>query len=222
MATQADSLTTIQKPEWVRNRLRDIGFWFVDIPRTSSTTLKLAFYRRYGKVFGKPADGPGIGMGPVPHHLPARLTREQVGPELWDSLYTFSIVRNPFERSVSVFHFLQKHGKLQGWTFPRYVDQVIRPGGFDYHGHYLSNCGYVCDTDGRLLVSEVFRFEQRDEAMASIAAKTACPELVENRSRNYESGSNHYSQYYNPVTRRKIESYYRDDLERFGYTFESG
>jgi hypothetical protein len=72
------------------------------------------------------------------------------------------------------------------------------------------------------LVTEVFRFEQREEAMASIAAKTACPELVENRNRNYESGTGHYSQYYDAATRRKIETYYRDDLERFGYTFETG
>ena len=125
-----DPLTTVQKPDYVRSRLKEMGFWYVDIPRTSSTTLKLAFYKKYGKVFGKPSPSQGIGMGLIPHHLPAQSLREQLGAGLWDSLYTFSIVRNPFERALSLFQFLQKNGKLQGWTFGRYVDQLVRPGGF--------------------------------------------------------------------------------------------
>lgn len=221
MAKENDRLTTIQKPDYVRNRLREIGFWFVDIPRTSSTTLKLAFYQKYGKLFGKPSASQGLGAGLIPHHLPAGLVRGQVGAELWDSLYTFAVVRNPFERALSLFLFLQKNGKLQGWTFGRYVDQLVQPGGFDYHGHYLSNSGYICDTNGAVLVTEVFRFEQRDEAMNVIAAKTGCPEVVNSNRKTYESGSRHYSHYYDPASRRKIEDYYRDDFERFGYRFES-
>ena len=222
MAKKNDALTTIQKPDYVRARLREIGFWFVDIPRTSSTTVKLAFYRRYGKVFGGPTGGSsGIGMGLIPYHLPARLLREQLGAALWDSLYTFTLVRNPFERVLSLFFFLQNNGKLQGWTFGRYVNQLGQPGGLDYHGHYLSNCGYICDTDGNLLISEVFRFEQRDEAMEKIAGKTGCPEVATNSRKTYESGSRHYSHYYDPASRRKIEDFYRDDFERFGYRFET-
>ena len=220
MTKEKDLFITIQKPAYVRSRLREIGFWFVDIPRTSSTTLKLAFCRKYGKLFGKSSPSEGIGMGLIPHHLPARMVREQVGIELWDSLYTFAMVRNPFERSVSLFLFLQKNGKLQGWTFGRYADQLVQPGGFDYHGHYLSNCGYICDADGALLVTEVFRFEQRDEALGVIAAKTACPEVVSKDKKTYESGARHYSHYYDAATRRKIENYYRDDIERFAYRFE--
>lgn len=221
MAKETNPLTTIQKPDYVRSRLREIGFWFVDIPRTSTTTLKLAFYKKYGKVFGKPSPSQGIGMGLIPHHLPAWMVREQVGAELWDSLYTFALVRNPFARALSLFLFLQKNGKLQGWTFARYVDQLVQPGGFDYHGHYLSNCGYICDAGGALLVSEVFRFEQRDEALGVIAAKTACPELLSSDRKTYESGATHYSHYYDTATRRKIGDYYRDDIERFAYRFET-
>jgi len=220
MTEKADPLTTIQKPDYVRSRLREIGFWFVDIPRTSGTTLKLAFHARYGKLFGKPSPSQGIGMGLIPHHLPARLLRPQVGAGLWDSLYTFSIVRNPFERALSLFTFLQENGKLQGWTFARYVAQLVRPGGFDYHGHYLSNCGYLCDAGGGLLVSQVFRFEERDEAMDEIARRTGCPELVRSDRKAYATGARHYSHYYDAASRRRIEEFYRDDLETFGYSFE--
>ena len=210
MTKEKDLFLAIQKPDYVRNRLREIGFWFVDIPRTSTTTLKLAFYKKYGKLFGKPSASEGIGMGLIPHHLPARMVREQVGIELWDSLYTFAMVRNPFERAVSLFLFLQKNGKLQGWTFGRYVDQLVQPGGFDYHGHYLSNCGYICDADGALLVTEVFRFEQRDEALGVIAAKTACPEVVSKDKKTYESGR----QALQPLLRRGFTPQNRELLSR--------
>jgi len=220
MAEKHDPLTSIQKPDYVRRRLQEIGFWFVDIPRTSSTTLKLAFYKKHGKLFGKPSASQGIGMGLIPHHLPARLVREQLGVDLWDSLYTFTIIRNPFERALSLFLFLQKNGKLKDWTFKRYVDQLVRPDGFDYHGHSLSNCGYLCGEQGQLLVREVFRFEERTEAMKVIASKTSCPELTKSENKAYETGHRHYSHYYDAATRRKLERFYRDDMERFGYQFE--
>ena len=218
--SQNGEYTTVRKPDYVRSRLREMGFWFVDIPRTSSTSLKLAFYKKYGKVFGRPSASQGIGMGLIPPHLPARLLREQLGGELWESLYSFSIIRNPFERALSLFQFLQNNGKLTGWTFGRYVDQLVRPGGFDYHGHYLSNCGYLCDKDGRLLVKEVFRFEDRDAAMQTIAERTRCPELIQAQTKTYATDSRHYSHYYDETSRRKIEAYYQDDIERFGYRFE--
>ncbi len=221
MSNKPDPLTTIQKPDYVRQRLQETGFWFVDIPRTSSTTLKLVFYRKYGKLFGNPSASQGIGMGLIPHHLPAHHLREQLGAEFWESLYTFSIVRNPFERALSLFQFLQNNGKLKGWTFGRYVDQLIRPGGFQYHGHYLSNCGYVCDADGIVLVKEVFRFEDRDQAMANIAKATSCPEIASSDKKTYQTGHDHYSQYYDSVSRRKVEKFYRDDMDRFGYRFEN-
>jgi hypothetical protein len=221
MSDKPDPLITILKPDYVARRLQEVGFWFVDIPRTSSTTLKLAFYQKHGKLFGKPSASQGIGMGLVPHHLPASHLKEQLGAELWESLYTFSIVRNPFERALSLFQFLQNNGKLKGWTFTRYVDQLVRPGGFQYHGHYLSNYGYLCDAEGNLLVKEVFRFEDRDQAIAKIALATSCPEIVSSDSKAYATGHDHYSQYYDPASRRKIEKFYQDDMEQFDYRFET-
>jgi len=53
-----------------------------------------------------------------------------------------------------------------------------------------------------------------------IAAKTACPEVVSKDKKTYESGARHYSRYYDAASRRKIENYYRDDIERFAYRFE--
>ena len=217
--SSATYLTTIQKPEYVGRRLQEIGFWFVDIPRTSSTALRLAFYRRFGKLFGKPSNSQGLGMGLIPPHVPASDIRSQVGPDLWDSLYTFSLVRNPFDRLLSLYHFLRANGKLTNQSFPQYVARVSQ-GGFDYHGHSKSNLGYLTDDQGRVLVNDVFRFEDSEAAMTIIAARTGCPEILAEGTRVCATSADHYSHYYDEATRGLVERMFQDDLDHFGYRFE--
>jgi hypothetical protein len=212
--------TKIRKPEYVSQRLREIGFWFVDIPRTSSTTLRLTFYRRYGKLFGRPSTSQGVGMGLIPPHLPASQLKEQLGAELWDSLYKFTIIRNPFERVLSLYLFLRSNGKLQQLSFPEYVRKLVSKEGYDYHGHYMSNSEYICDSDGNLLVDEVFRFENRKQAMPVIAKRTSCPEVATGKRKAYQTGHRHYSHYYDSTTRKRIEEFFLDDFDRFAYCFE--
>ncbi|MEJ8569495.1 hypothetical protein [Elongatibacter sediminis] len=208
--------TEIKRPDYVRQRLPEIGFWFVDVPRTSSTVLRMAFYRRYGRLFGKPSASSGIGLGLIPPHVPAAQLREALGPDLWDSLYTFSIVRNPFERVLSLFSFLQQNGKLPGMSLSQYVKRLTRRE-FDYHGHYLSNTGYVCDDQGEVLVSEVFRYDRRPEWLPVIAERTGCPELMKDHSKVYSTGSDSGLDRFDTRSRRLIRKFFAEDFERFDF-----
>jgi hypothetical protein len=210
----------ISKLNYVRQRLAEMGFWFVDIPRTSSTSIRQALYERYGKVFGKPSSSQGIGVGLVPPHTPAQRLVEQLGPGLWNGLTTFTIVRNPFERVLSLYRFLQSNGALASTPFNAYVDRLVA-GAFDYHGHYMSNWGYVSDGEGQSLVSEIFRFESRDSALQRIAEITSCPELAAGGRKTYQTSGDHYSHSYDTATRRKVERHFAEDLEQFGYRFET-
>lgn len=161
-------------------------------------------------------------MGLIPPHLPAQVAAEALGMETWNRLYRFSIVRNPFERVVSLYVFLRQNGKMLQTEFPDYVASLVSGKGFDYHGHYLDNCGYLYDEQDQLMVSEVFRFEQREQVMPLVAAKTGCPELAEPAKATYQTNRKHYSAYYDATSRRQVENHYALDLERFGYRYESG
>ena len=160
-------------------------------------------------------------MGLIPPHLPAQIAAQQLGLESWNALYRFSIVRNPFERVVSLYTFLRQNGKMQNMPFGDYVRSLVSGNGFDYHGHYLDNCGYLLDGNGDLMVDDVFRFEDRNSAMPLIAQKTGCPELVGGGEKTYQTERRHYSSYFDAASRQLVESYFAHDLERFAYRFES-
>ena len=46
------------------------------------------------------------GLGSRFFHASASLQKQALGDEAWGSAYTFALVRNPFARQVSMFHFL--------------------------------------------------------------------------------------------------------------------
>ena len=219
MDRNAAMSTKIRKAAYVNQRLREIGFWFVDIPRTSSTAIRLAFYQRHGKLFGKPSNSQGIGRGLIPPHVPAVELRDQLDADIWDGLYKFTIIRNPFERVLSLYLFLQSNGKLSQLPFTDYVKKLVGHE-YDYHGHYMSNSGYICDKDGNLLVDDVFRFEDRAQVMPLIAKKTSCPELASGGEKTYQTQHGHYSQYYDASTRKRVEDFFQEDFERFSFHFE--
>lgn len=91
-------------------------FIFVHVPKAAGTSVTnvLAQYTTFqdleigGTHFGErlqPAYKDRFGLG---KHSPASGIRSVIGHEIWDSMYKFSIVRNPYDRVISTYKFLLK------------------------------------------------------------------------------------------------------------------
>jgi len=39
------------------------------------------------------------------NHMPAALIRERLGTEVWNSYFKFCVIRNPFDKAISAFHY---------------------------------------------------------------------------------------------------------------------
>ncbi|MGD8780929.1 MAG: sulfotransferase family 2 domain-containing protein [Ignavibacteria bacterium] len=143
--------------------------------------------------------------------------------------YKFAFVRNPWERFVSWYaligqstgkliadpvseHWKGFDGFLESWSSEMIlIDGVSRP--------KHSQWALLSDADGKLLTDDIGRFESFEEDVLRIFKKIGinCSSLPKvNTSRHL-----HYSCYYSDFGRELISNVFNDDVENFGYEFES-
>ena len=171
----------------IRTSIKQAGVWFVDVPRTGSTSIKHDLVKQFGECFGKsfyrePAKGgekTTRNRATVEAHSTATEVRKLIGAKYFDSVYTFSFVRNPFDRFFSLFHYRQLVGDLdRSISFKRYVCSLATPRfrdpstPFFKRPYYLSMCDYLLDEQGQLIIDQWFKFENRNDSLSEIVGQT--------------------------------------------------
>lgn len=136
-------------------------------------------------------------------HLPASELRLRL-PD-WDKYKSFAFVRNPWDRVVSLYaHF---GGGLHFTDFvlspPRDVLTYIKPQVY-----------YLTDSNGKILVSFVGRFERLEQDFAFIN-----PSLRVLKRMNVSRRDADYRHYHNRETRACIADRYHADITTFGYEY---
>lgn len=214
-------------PNYLRREVMKNKFWYVDIPRTSSSSLKVELGNKFGLVFGKKRiiNEGATGFHIFPNHVPASLMIVFLGEETWRNLFTFSLTRNPWDRILSLYHYRRRIGNIpEEMTFREYVFALHKfrgQGLFSYHGFYYSNADYICDAKGRILVSYWGKYEDRNTVLKTIGSKLDIENLGNLHLQSGKPGKAHYSEWYDTQTRNIIESVYHIDIERFEYSFET-
>jgi len=212
----------------VLSQIRSNGFWFIDIPRTSSSSIKVELGREFGFPYGKSnlTDTEFSTSQVIPDHLPAKYMRNYLGSEVWDGLYTFTFVRNPWDRMVSMYFYrLLKGHYSEDLTFLDYIKQLKsladghRPALFANYVFYLGCSDYIFDGDNSL-VSYIGRYENRESDIQKVSAAIKCPELGKLFIQKSTADKEHYSYYYDEETKEIVGNVYSNDIKRFGYGFE--
>ena len=207
------------------------GLWFVDIPRTSSTSVRTQLSAKFGRTFGKrnTMDPDHSNDQLILDHLPARLIRDFVGPAAWNDLFTFSIVRNPWDRIFSLFHYRRRAREISPHLeFREYMlslDRLLSGSEserqlFPFWGHHFSASSFVCGHSGEILVDEIIRFENRSEGLARVGDRLGLATLGTLHIQGARPPDASYRQAYDSDTRRIIERHYQSDIELFEYTFD--
>lgn len=134
---------------------------------------------------------------------------------------TFAFVRNPWDRIVSVFHYLQKTRGAAGGipesfqAFVRCIEQ--RDPAVESLRSMRSQCSYLTDRQGNLAVDIVGRFESLaedfDAIVRRIGLKTRLPHVNASRHEPYTS-------YYDDWSREVIAERFADDILEFGYRYD--
>jgi hypothetical protein len=207
------------------------NFAFIHVPKTAGSSI----YGALGRYANQPnAYLPnrllaclGIRINhfaPWPHtkfrpHASAAVLRAWLPRPIFDSLFKFAFVRNPWDLLVSYWHYLRtkpnhRRSRIARSlpSFEAYIDYEIERGEF-------TQSSLLCSRDGRLLVDFVGRYESLasdfDFICRRIGIEASLPH-VNTTSRG------DYRDYYTPPLAARVAEAFADDVERFGYTFDDG
>lgn len=159
------------------------------------------------------------------HHLTALSVRDMVGEEVWNNRFKFSIVRNPWDRAVSQYHYRKENNqqniKTDGIGFKDWLIEAFEkknPAYINVYSMFINQYDWISDYDDNLLVDFVGKFENLGDDIKYVKEKLGIDrELPVIR----KSSRNHYSGYYDEESKMIIEKYFKKDIECFNYKFES-
>lgn len=209
-----------------KHDIETAGFWFIDIPRTGSSSLKAELGMIYGAAFGKKDLHADIVQKQfVPSHLTALEVKSFLGEEIFSGIYKFTFVRNPWDRMLSVYKYRLKYENFpKEIDFISYVKQLNSPRYFLNHSvfnskaFYLGCLDYITNENNIIIIDQVFKFEERDKAIKEISNRLNCDGL--GRLKLVEAGSgDNYRKYYDNNTKNIINRVYAEEIEAFQYRF---
>jgi hypothetical protein len=184
--------------------LDDLGLIFVHITRTGGTSIEVALA---GQDWWQ--------ISPQTKHMSARQIRIQVGEEKWADYFKFSIVRNPWDRVVSMF--------ATGWWMGD-DRQLCAEAEFEFFIKSLAP--HPHEIYSSLMYSEIInekldmtiRYEALQQGFDKVCEAINKPTILLGREESRERL--HYSTYYTDTTRRLVGKLFKKDIEDYQYVFE--
>lgn len=206
--------------------IRANGFWFVDIPRTSSTSVRVELGQQFGPAYAKKnvMEKDFGGDQYVGDHVNAIQMSRLMGAKAFGALLSFTIVRNPWARAYSLYSYRQRANSIpKEWSFADYCQRLSdienNKEHFPFPHDSARMVDHICDEDGHVLVSRIIRFEDRHEGLAELAQEIGCQSLGALHVQRTSEPDQNYRSQYTPETEKQIGEYFAKDIELFGYQF---
>lgn len=185
---------------------------FIHIPKAAGTSIANAIY---GKRNG---------------HLTASFVKENLG-SLFDSKYSFSVSRNPYDRLVSAYTFARQGGTKQGAIGnPQYYQKPI----FKTFESFIKNWLVQQDLtqvdfvfqpqhlfvfkNNVSLVDNIYYLEDLAPLEQKLSSILKTEITIGNKNQN-RLDQNSYDEYYTPELKKITYQLYQKDFKLFGYHF---
>lgn len=159
------------------------------------------------------------------HHLTARELQAEVGSDRWETAFKFTIVRNPWSRMVSLYHYRMRQGTAgladQAIAFPDWVEATLSQQDPVYYNNtkmFLPQVDWLQNADGVIDIDFIGRFERLNADFTEIARQLGSRATLPHMN---ASQHRHYSSYYTPAATELVRTWFAADIEAFGYEFEA-
>lgn len=183
---------------------------FVHVPKAAGTSIEQTLRASSGDVVGG--------------HTTALGFKRKYGA-IFDQYFKFAFVRHPMDRFVSAYFYLAQrpvHPALgnevvhRAGSFEKFVQLVqAEPQIVRHIVHLWPQWEFVCDAAGKLLVNEVYRFEDLPGAWDEVCKRIG----IDGKSLPKANISMHqrWQSYACERVFEFVKSVYAEDFKRFGY-----
>jgi hypothetical protein len=144
---------------------------------------------------------------------------KRMADSIFEEFLKFGFVRNPWDRTVSLYE--RKEGiQLSGeMTFEEFVEWINYSSDTCIHPtRHKNQLDWFVNDEGKVLVDFIGRFERLQDDWKQICGKLAIDATLPHVNPNL-SRRKHYTEYYSTKTKEMIASKFGVDVEYFGYEF---
>jgi hypothetical protein len=150
-------------------------------------------------------------------------------PKELSSYFKFTFVRNPWDRLVSAYHFLQKGGisnedrrfyekyLTKYKDFDDFVLNWVNKENIMLGQHFRPQLYYIKDKRNKVSIDFIGKFENIEKDFKHVCEKLGVPSI--SLTKTNESVRKNYQQYYTDETASIVANVYKQDIKELGYTF---
>lgn len=157
-------------------------------------------------------------------HRSAREKIDAIGNAAWERKFTFSFVRNPWDKVVSHYHYRLKTGQAGFRGDPPDFNDWVRLAYAEKHPLYHDQplmfavqMDWIADADDRILVDFIGRFENLQGDFDEVCRRIGRDSLQLPHLKPSKHG--HYRDYYSAQSRDIIARHFERDIRHLGYDF---
>jgi hypothetical protein len=211
-------------------------FLFVHTAKTGGTSVRAALnhykwrdpYRLPQFLCSRISGWSGHKLGvKLPRHAKAVAAKEMLPNDVFESLFRFAFVRNPWDLQVSSWHHIQRERPhlLEGIddfdTFLRYkLEDAERPYHYILDASREPQWHHLIDLEGRRIVDFVGHYENLVEDFAAACRQAGLDKARPLPHRRKASERTDYRAYYSDQTAELVARHFAADIEHLGYRFD--
>lgn len=158
------------------------------------------------------------------NHMSAKSIKNKVGSDVWQKYFKFCVIRNPFDKLVSYYHFIKKQARKNHPIKMAHGENDI-----DKFRNWIKGGGRVLDRDKYLINGEIcidyfIYFEELHKGIKEVCERLNIPfepKSIPKLKYGLRPTGLPVKEYYDQETQLIVENMYRFEVSRFNYSLPS-